>query len=624
MAAVNDEDQTLTMTDGYECTYNVYYDNTDSNVPIVLFMHGSSGSRSNAASKMKDLRTLGFVTITMDSRGSGDGGGSTAPDWIDDNGYSGADYGWGMFNQRDLIDVAQVLHQVAADYDTYADNSKIGLAGQSRGAILSWLMAGLGEQGKSFGGIRFPKISAIAPDAFHPNYATGIAPKSRCRLTRGGAGIGGRSIAVFEDNSTNFTSLTSVENFAHALFDADDPTDYRAAAQGSTQPTGLNNDFERAAKYLRDVAESLPNDFPIFLAQDLHDRWGNGGHDLDYFKGRTNAFCLYGAHGGHGATDVLGEDTRIDNKQAVFFRHYLKGETDVFGDYFDSDDATATRQVELLLTPNNVTDFSNEGRVPGDNSGVEPPTYWVSPSYSWASVFADNHSDLFAFGDEDLTASETSTSSPTPLYVGETTAVFTEPTGSDWTTTITNTWTASTTAADAGDAVAAGTSGSDIDSYYTGRLVHDTENFQCNWLQNPYESIYFGIARGKFWVSADIAGAQLHARIQYSGDNGVNWMEVANTWYVFPDDYVANTITEIDLDFDLAGMFLDGAASNKLLRIQFSNYGKWDLPWVDSNDPVTIHPCFDNNTVTLYHGDTYPSRVVLPLHTGTTDTYFQK
>jgi hypothetical protein len=614
---VNDENQTLVMTDGYNCKYNVYYDSDVTNAPIVLFMHGSSGDRTNAAGNMKSLRTLGFVTITIDSRGSGDGGGTTAPDWIGDNGYSGADYGWGIFNRRDLLDVVQILNQVAEDYPTYANQTKIGLAGQSRGAILSWLIAGLGEQGAYLDGIKVPRITAIAPDSYHPRYATGIAPKTRDRTGIGGNGVGGRTVASFEDNSSNFTNLTSAETWSHALFDGDNPTAYRDAATGRSRLSDINNELERASHYLESAAESLPYDFPIFLTQDIDDRWGNGSHDLKYFAGRKNAFCLYGAHDGHGATNVLGEDTRVSNKQAVFFQHFLQGDTTVFGDYFDSDSPTATRQVELLLTPNNPTDFADETNAIGA----------MTSAYSWASIFADKHQDLYAFGDEDATASETSLSTPTPLYVGETTAVFAAPSGADWTTTISNTWTTATTAADVGDAVESGPppSGSNIDSYYSTRLTHDTNYFQATWL-GAYERIYFGIARGKFWASATQPGAQLHARLQYSGDNGSNWNEVSNTWYVFPDDYTAGDITALDLDFDLRGMFLDGAASNKLFRIQFSNYGKWDLAWHDGNNPVTIHPCFDNNTVTLYHGETYPSRVVLPLHDISSDptaTHFQ-
>lgn len=628
MVAVNDEDKPLTMTDGYVCTYNVYYDGGVTNAPIVLYMHGASGDRTNAASKMKLLRTLGFVTITMDTRGSGDGGGTTAPDWIGDNGFTSADYGWGIFNQRDIMDVAQVIKAVTDEFPTRVNNNKIGLAGTSRGAMLSWIIAGLGEQGKSFGEVRIPKISAIAPDSFHPNYAAGAVPPTRDLNGTGSPGIRGRTAAVFETaGDASHTTLASVETYAQTLFNANDPSDHRDAAIGVTTAVGVNSGFEQTADYIETAANSLPYDFPIFLTHDIDDRWGSPGHDLKFFNGRRNAFCLYGAHGGHGATDVLGEETRVDNKLAAFFRHFLKGETDVFGDYFDSDDASATRQVELLLTPNNNGDFINEARAVGDGVTPEPPPFWNS-SYAWVSVFADNHQDLITFGKEGLVASETSLCVPLPVYMGQSTAVLTPPSGADWTTTITNTWTTATTATDASAAIAAATtSGSDVGTWYDGRLTHDTTNFQINWLQT-YEGIYFGVARGKFTASASQPGAQLHARIQHSIDSGVTWVEVSNTWYVFAEDYTAGDIVTMDLDFDLRGMFLDGAAGGtRLVRIQFANYGKWDLGWVDGKIPVTIHPCYDDNTVTLYHGETYLSRVVLPMHQAAispiTDTHFQ-
>ena len=609
MSEVNSEAQTITMSDGYVMEYNIYYDDASGQVPLLFFFHGAGGNRSSAVDSAKTARDNGFTCVTLDHRGHGDGGGSDGDDWIGDNGYTNSEYGWGLYCQRDMQDIVELMHYVNANYSSYIEFSKIGLSGTSAGGALTWLMSGLGEDRTLIGGMPMPKISAISPRAFLPRRQDAITAPARDLIGERTPTFCGYIWDGYKDQTAIKTHLATNLQLLQDTLDTGDAYQLKSVITGRTASSDNRDTLLNRYPNVDELGERLPRDFPILAILDCDDHWAPPNALIDLLSHRENAFGVFGASGGHAATEVDGEEIRMRAKQLHFFRYYLKNE-DVLATNFGNSSPTACPKVEMLITPNNATDYADE----------DPPPY-TDTSYSWVRVTAEKMHWLRRFGDEDATAV---TSIPTQLWIGETALVAAEPSGSDWTTTITNTWGTATTPEDVSTAIAGGVSSTNIDSYYSSRITYDTNDFQkvITASTSPLkESTYLGVAQGHFWLSASQAGAQVYAKTQYSADTGANWIDVADTWYAFPESYVAGDIRKVCLEFSLKAMHLPGGGSTNLLRVQFANYTRFDVPQVNGDNPVRCHPCFDNNTVTLYHGETYPSRIVLPLHPDTVTVF---
>lgn len=586
---------TITHGDGYVQAYDVHYDDADGAVPIVLVLGGSSTTKSTASvvSKAESLRDSGFFAITVDYRGSGAG-----KTWIDSNGYTSADYGYGQFAARDLADLGAIINAVRAAYPSNTDHQTAAL-GASRGAVLAWGLAA--SEGETVEGIKMPQIAAICPDAFVPSLARGymLYSKSGVDTKR----PSGRAFALFEDISgTQYSKDGPMDDLKTAL-ENDDTDDLERILHEGGVGGAKYNWQERAGHFVR-------RDMPIFVTASYDDLWAPVDETLEWMSDYPNSYAHFGAQGNHGATNVSGQTGRITTARGVFLLKHLKG-TGNFTDagIFDNDDGTLMSRVSMLIVPNNVADFQDE---------TAPP--YVDTNYSWTEIKCQRPEWLEQVGTADYTAEHPDGASTT-VWLGVNNLLTSA--GADGSHVVTQTWSTATTGSDVKTWIEAGNSASDLDTYISGRLTEDTEDFTVAWI-GANSGVYAGQAELKLYAEASAPGAHLYCVLQHTQDNGVTWVDVADTWHIWPDNYTAGTIELLNLKFNLRSMYLVGGATNYHLRLRFRNYPRYTLDWVGSEVPVRFVPSYDDFTYTIYRGSTYPSRLGLPLHdlsTGRTDLY---
>lgn len=581
-------DITIDHGDGYQQSYNVYYDDADGAVPIVIVYGGSGTNKDSAAvvSNAQSLRDAGFFAVTIDFRGVNAG-----KTWIEAN-SSAANYGFEWYSDRDIADVGAVWRAVR---DAYPSNTtdKLGIVGGSRGANFAIMVAEAG--GSTLHGIKMPKVHAVHCEAFAPVYARQLVPESRAEggNKRYGRRFGGRTWGLFADISA-FKILKTGSNVAlqDALEDLDTDEFLRLLREGSdNEPKSLHSRVNAGL--------TVPRDTPVLYTYSNDDRWGVPDILVEAAEKYPNVFLYIGANGNHGATEVSGESTKVLNRREVFMRKFLKGE-DVFATTFSDSDPTIAAKVTMLTTPNNATDYADEDGGP-----------YTDNTYSWAELTVERPSWLKRFGDPDFTGDQ---SVQAGFYLaGSGTGSPTIP--ADGNQTVSHTWGTATTGSDLRTWVEAGNDHNDFDSYLSGRLTASTVNYQVNWGAGS-EGSYCGFGTLLLYASASATDAHIYGRLQHSQDAGVTWVTVADTWHFWDEHYTPNTIELLKLRFTLRAMHLPGSANGRF-RLQLTNYPTIEYDWVDGLTPLRFMPSMNDSTVTVYHGTTYPSQVVLPMHADT-------
>lgn len=591
MVLVSDVDFSHTLSDGAEVLINIYYDDGDSNRPIVGLGHGSGGSRANQNSNAQGLANNGFLAFSYDARGEGAGRTGNA-----------ASLGSKFWSARDLLDQWEVLDAVIARHSDKVNVDKIGWAGTSQGAIHSWAMMALSgadvpSSMRQWRSAPFRKITAISPFSYEPwtNHAT----------TAGGLGFADPLMNLFQDLSASTTyeptHLAAVKEAVNAGFER-----YQKFVTGDTAVyKGLDGFYERIlANYHTHVLAYMDWDdnwASCNLTADLIRRLNNRG--TDFGSGtivNPHAAAVFGSVGAHQATAVASEGTQQALQRIAFFESTLldddSGIAAVFGEgspatWYD------VPEIQFSITPNTEADYQ-------ETAGA-----YVDTTYSRAKRYV-NDADFFL----DCYRSDVNADAAV-LYL-TTSNTLAASAGTAGTKTINNNWTTATTLADYTTNAATGTANA---TYVGGRITVDNEDFTIAW-PNANDALLAGTVVAELYASALKPGALLNAELIYSTGSGAVTQYVCGGHYRFPGDYPPGEIRRIQLVFDANAFHLNGAAG-VALTLRVNNVAHKSPPYTGFVGGLRAHPDFEENQITLYVGGSVAdSRVFLPLHNQATVT----
>jgi len=588
MVLVNDEDYVFTLSDGADVYINIYYDDGDSNRPVIGVGHGAGGSRLTSKTTAQGLAQQGFLAFTYDARGQGAG-------------RTGNDSSLGLISWggRTIIDQFEILDAVIARHAEKVNSEKLGWMGTSQGAIHTWAMMALSEQ-MPFGELRkwrskpFPKISAISPMGY------GHSPMD-VALNRG-RGFADPLFGIFSDLS----AVTTYEPTALAAFRAainDGQNAFQTFVRGGSDDyLGLPARMDELVKanlhtaclaFLSWDDNWSPVNETIKLAGTLNGRTFFDG-DLSAAENPPKMVVHCGAYGNHRATEVTAETTARDNQQIAFFKsHLLDDDSALAANFGEGSPATwdDVPELQISITPNNDADYILSA---GPYADV----------YSRASGYVNNASFFV-----DATNSATN-SNATRLYFESDNTMTDTAEASASSFTINNAWNADYTLSDYTAAVG---SGSVNYTWISARLTEDAEDFTQGWL-GASDATLAGIPRVVLYAEAAQAGAVINFEMYFRTGSGATANYVTGGQYRFPDNYTPRTVRRIEIELDGNAMHLDGAAGVDLL-FRINNIPHKACPYNGYVGGVPCHPDFtDGNSVTFYVGGSTASYIDLPLH----------
>ncbi|MCB9880317.1 MAG: hypothetical protein H6834_00880 [Planctomycetes bacterium] len=163
-------DRPITYSDGYKTLANVLYpDATPPSCgwPLLIMVHGLSGSRSTGSLEAYALVSQGFFVVTYDVRGQGDARalnpGRPSKLWSLDE--------W--------IDLAEVIEWAGTQYVGQVDLGRVGVFGDSQGAVHAWAAAAWSGKALPTNARRtkaFPEIDCVVPRYFDPHVVDAFVP----------------------------------------------------------------------------------------------------------------------------------------------------------------------------------------------------------------------------------------------------------------------------------------------------------------------------------------------------------------------------------------------------------------------------------------------------------------
>ena len=588
MALVNDEDYVFTLSDGADVYINMYYDDGDSDRPIIGLGHGAGGDRTNQKVPAQGLAQQGFLAFTYDARGQGAGRTGNA-DTLGLISWAG----------RTILDQVEILDAVIARHAAKVNEAKIGWMGASQGAIHTWAMMALSEQ-VPHGLMRanrtepFRKITAISPMGY------GHDPLSVA--TGRGKGCPDPLIGIFADLSAVTTYVpTALTAFQAALNDGL-PAFQEFIRGGSADYLGMPSHMDRLVK------QNLHTAVLAFLSTD--DNWAPANATLElaahmngrtFFDGDLSAASTppkmvvhCGAYGNHRTTEVTAETTARDNQQIAFFKsQLLDDDSELAANFGEGSPATwdAVPDVQFSVTPNNDADYILQA---GPYADV----------YSRAAGYVNSAAFLM-----DSTNSATNSDALRLYFESNNTMIETAEVGEN-NFTINNTWLSEKTLSDYTTAVGAGSVNY---TWVAANLTEDAEDFTQGWL-GASDAILAGAPKAVFYASATRPGAVLNVEMYFRTGSGATANFISGGQYVFPDDYTPRTIRRIEIELDVNVMHLDGAAGVDIL-FRVNNIPHKSPPYKSSYvGGVPIPPAFEDNSITFYTGGSRASYIDLPLH----------
>ena len=171
-----DQDQAVTYSDGYKTLANVLYpDATPPSCgwPLLVMVHGLSGSRSTGSLEAVALVSQGFVVVTYDVRGQADARalnpGKPSKLWSLDE--------W--------IDMAEIIEWAGATYVGRVDLDRVAVFGDSQGAVHAWAAAAWSGKALPSNARRtkvFPQIDCVVPRYFDPHVVDAFVPGGKAFL----------------------------------------------------------------------------------------------------------------------------------------------------------------------------------------------------------------------------------------------------------------------------------------------------------------------------------------------------------------------------------------------------------------------------------------------------------
>lgn len=161
--------QPITYSDSYKTLANVLYPDAAPSTcgwPLLVLVHGLSGSRNTSSLEAYALVTQGFFVVTYDVRGQGDTRTLNAKP---------ASKLWSL---DEWIDLAEVIEWCGRTFPGRVDLDRVGVFGDSQGAVHAWAAAAWSGKTLPTNTRRtkaFPKIRCVAPRYFDPHVVDSFA-----------------------------------------------------------------------------------------------------------------------------------------------------------------------------------------------------------------------------------------------------------------------------------------------------------------------------------------------------------------------------------------------------------------------------------------------------------------
>ena len=293
-----DKDQTLTFSDGYKTLANVLVPDVAPGPcgwPLLVLVHGLSGSRNTASLEAGALVTQGYVVIQYDVRAQGDARA---------NNPSKHSTLWAL---DEWIDMADAIDWVAARYPGKVDKDRVAVFGDSQGGVHAWAAAAY--SGKTLPPnsrrTKFPKIVCVAARFFSPDPIAEFVPDGTAFHAR---------LLPFAFKATNpIVSLDPAYRKKLARYiDNDDPAG--CAAWLRSIP---GKDF---------VGGLATSKVPVLSLQAWQDTWGPANRALAAMATmpKTTPRRLYMTTGEHGTPLNLNQTLRRVFLTETWFRRHLK------------------------------------------------------------------------------------------------------------------------------------------------------------------------------------------------------------------------------------------------------------------------------------------------------------
>lgn len=573
MAAQELVDQEYTLTDGASVAVNVYWDDSDSDRPVVGLISGSGGDRETAEGRAQTLAANGFLVFTMDHRGSGTYGVA-----------NGAAKGRAIFQARDILDVMEIIEGVISAHSAKVDSTKIGLAGTSRGGWMCWVLMALSDklpipEMQRWRTQRFPKLTAVAPAAF-------IHDVTRAYLLDG-QGPTGNALNILKDVGSTVYETDFLADSRAALTASDE--DYAEWLGGNNNPSGHN---------LQDVTDCLTaNDHTYVLAHhDWDDIWVEAGPVIDTIRalsGRdpsrypVDHACVIGSTGAHQTTAVTAEVNQFWAQRLAFFQsRLLADESGVAANFGTGSPATwaDVSEVQFSLTPNDTTEY-------------QLAATFTDP-YSRAAGYSNKAGAFLGGHDSSINANATR------YYPNASGSALSETADESQSTfTIQNVPGATTRAGFITDIAG----GDDTGTWINANLTRDTQSFTINYPGSGHELIV-GSPVVNLWAQANKTDAILSVDLVYITGGGSGVHHITSGAYRFDQAYPEGTPQQIQITLD-ACAFRIKAGAGVAFGLRFSNAALKDPPYSGYDGISRPIPTFEDNSVVVYYGgsvtDTY-------------------
>jgi len=601
MARVSNEDVSLTMTDGYVMKFHYYYDEAvtpATDKPIVVTVHGSGGNKDNGETVAKDLADNGFIGVTFDGRGCGDG--------RTDNAAS-PELGRRSVSEREVLDLFELIEEVQSLNSSRVDTDQTGVLGTSWGGAVTWgamAMSGRFPSGsmRKWRANPLPKIRAVSPTAAEADLFSAVIMD--------GDGLYEGVFSTFVDQSAEIMHNPTYRAARQAALKAGTEA-YRAFLAGGS-PGGVNTDLPSRAM----LFQGLNKHTHVLCFKD----WDDNAHKANFSlyqtyrhtgdmdggaDDRAKHVLVLGAFGHHRATAVASEITDMDAKRIAFFKSVLlDDESDIAANFGPGAPATFddVAEVHLSITPNNDADYILEDATPGGGGGYADETYSRKLCYV-------NDTSFFQ-----LAWRDTINSTAQMLYLDTgpvLTAALTPTAVSGYTSTYDQTWTTPTTLENYADAKG---NNRNLWTYVDERTSKDNVDFDKSWAA-PWSAIIAGVPKLVLYASSDTPGAVINAELRYIDTGAGEDTFVTSGYTRFGDQqhYQPGSVKRFEIYMDAVAMHLDGN-SNAKLRLRINNLAHRSNPYDGYVGGMRIHPGFDDSTVTIHYGNTYTSRIYLPLH----------
>ena len=324
------QDEIVKFSDGYKTYANVLYPDTAPGKcgwPLLVLIHGLSGSRKTPSVEAYALATQGFFIVAYDVRAQGDARTLT--------GNKGGSQLWAL---DEWIDLAEIIEWAPKKFPGLVDSKRVAVFGDSQGAVHAWAAAAYSERKlptNTRRSLPFPKISCVVPRFFPPDTVDAFVP--------GGTSIL-RHLPAF------------AYDFNHPIAELD--LNYRIKIAGFLD----KNDISGLETFMRSVpgkdylAELKQTKVPILAVAGWQDNWADPRGIFELFDQLPKATPrrVYLTTGTHGMPFNFNQNVRTILLTESWLKRHLKNE---------SDPIEKGAPYNLSVMPSSSLEYSNQASL---------------------------------------------------------------------------------------------------------------------------------------------------------------------------------------------------------------------------------------------------------------------